>query len=79
MNTHNLFDGIASFTPLLEACRRAAKGKRRKPRVAAFLTNLEKEVLQLECGNCEVELISRVVINGVRNKICFFRQNCTTV
>ena len=48
MKTHNLFDGIASFTPLLEACRRAAKGKRRKPRVAAFLTNLEKEVLQLE-------------------------------
>ena len=48
MKSHNLFDGIASFTPLLEACRRAAKGKRSKRNVAAFLANQEKEVLRLE-------------------------------
>lgn len=43
-----LFDGIASFSALLEAALRAARGKRGKPGVAAFLANLEKEVLRLE-------------------------------
>lgn len=45
----NLFDGIASFEALYAAALRAAKGKRAKPGVAAFLINLEKEVLRLEC------------------------------
>ena len=44
----NLFDGIASFSALLAAALLAAKGKRAKPGVAAFLANLEKEVLRLE-------------------------------
>ena len=45
---HDLFDDIASFSALLTASQRAAKGKRSKPGVAAFLANLEKEVLRLE-------------------------------
>ena len=44
----DLFDRIASFEALHAAALRAAKGKRAKPGVAAFLANLEKEVLQLE-------------------------------
>ena len=44
----NLYDSIASFPALLEAARRAARGKRGKPGVAAFLANLEKEILRLE-------------------------------
>ena len=44
----NLFDGIASFPALLTAALVAAKGKRAKPGVAAFLANLEREVLRLE-------------------------------
>ena len=45
---HDLFDDITSFSALLTASQRAAKGKRSKPGVAAFLVNLEKEVLRLE-------------------------------
>ena len=45
---HDLFDGIASFPALLEAARRAARGKRAKPGVTAFLVNLEKEIVRLE-------------------------------
>ena len=44
----NLFDGIASFPALYAAALRAAKGKRAKPGAAAFLANLEKEILRLE-------------------------------
>ena len=44
----NLFGGIASFPALLEAARKAAKGKRAKPGAAGFLANLEPEVLRLE-------------------------------
>ena len=44
----DLFDGIASFTALRAAALRAARGKRTKPGAAAFLANLEKEVLRLE-------------------------------
>ena len=44
----NLYDGIASFGALVEAALRAARGKRTKPGAAAFLANLEKEVLRLE-------------------------------
>ena len=44
----DLFDAIASFPALWEAARRAARGKRSKPGAAAFLANLEKEVLRLE-------------------------------
>ena len=44
----DLFDEIASFPALLEAARRAAKGKRAKPGVAAFLASLEPEILRLE-------------------------------
>ena len=44
----DLFPRIASFGALEAATRRAARGKRRKPGVAAFLANLEGEVLRLE-------------------------------
>ena len=43
-----LFPRIASFPALEAAAQRAAGGKRRKPGVAAFLANLEGEVLRLE-------------------------------
>ena len=45
---HDLFDAIASFLALHAAALRAAAGKRAKPGVAAFLANLEEEVLLLE-------------------------------
>ena len=44
----DVFGEIASFSALMEAARKAAKGKRAKPGVAAFLANLEPEVLRLE-------------------------------
>ena len=44
----DLFDRIGSFAALHAAALRAAKGKRAKPGAAAFLANLEKEVLRLE-------------------------------
>ena len=43
-----LFPRIASFEALEAAAQRAARGKRRKPGVAAFLVHLETEVLRLE-------------------------------
>ena len=43
----NLFPRIACFAALERATQRAARGKRRKPGVAAFLANLENEVLRL--------------------------------
>ena len=43
-----LFDGIATFGALCAAASRAALGKRRGPGPAAFLANLETEVLVLE-------------------------------
>ena len=43
-----LFAGIANFAALRAAAQRAAAGKRGKPGAAAFLANLEKEVLRLE-------------------------------
>jgi retron-type reverse transcriptase len=46
---HNhLFEGIACFPALREAAQRAALGKRDKPGPAAFLANLEKNLLRLE-------------------------------
>ena len=44
----NLFDRIASFSALRNAAIKAVKGKRAKPTGAAFLANLEREVLSLE-------------------------------
>ena len=44
----DLYDAIVSFPALHAAALRAAAGKRAKPGVAAFLANLEKEVLRLE-------------------------------
>ncbi|MDX2158725.1 MAG: RNA-directed DNA polymerase [Hyphomicrobiaceae bacterium] len=44
----DLFGRIASFSALREAARRAARGKRRKPGAASFLSNLEAELLTLE-------------------------------
>ena len=43
-----LFDRVAAFEPLCAAALRAAAGKRRAPGPAAFLANLEPEVLRLE-------------------------------
>ena len=45
---NDLFDAVASFPALHAAALRAATGKRGKPGVAAFLANLETEVLRLE-------------------------------
>ncbi len=44
----DLFGRIASFEALHAAALRAARAKRAKPGVAAFLASLEKEVLRLE-------------------------------
>ena len=44
----DLFEGIAAFSALLPAALRAARGKRGKPGVAAFLAGLETELLRLE-------------------------------
>ena len=44
----SLFDQVASFEALHAAALRAAAGKRRVPVPAAFLANLETEVLHLE-------------------------------
>ena len=43
-----LFDRIATFDALCAAALRAVAGKRRVPGPAAFLANLEPEVLSLE-------------------------------
>ena len=43
-----LFEAIACFPALRAATLRAARGKRGKPGAAAFLANLETEVLRLE-------------------------------
>lgn len=44
----DLFDRVANFQSLLAAARRAVRGKRNKPGPAAFMANLETEVLTLE-------------------------------
>jgi retron-type reverse transcriptase len=44
----DLFDRIASFRALHAAARSAVKGKRRKPGAAAFMADLETELLRLE-------------------------------
>jgi retron-type reverse transcriptase len=43
-----VFERIANFQALCAAAQQAAKGKRRKTGAAAFLANLEKNVLRLE-------------------------------
>jgi len=43
-----LFDQVCSFAALRTAALNAAKGKKKKPRVAAFIQNLENEVIALE-------------------------------
>ncbi len=43
-----LFPAIANFQALIAAARRAVRGKRKKPGVAAFMANLESETLRLE-------------------------------
>ena len=44
----DLFEAVSSFSALHAAALRAARGKRSKPGAAAFLANLEKELLRLE-------------------------------
>jgi len=44
----HLFDRICSFENLLQAAKKAEKGKRFKENVARFNINLEKELLQLQ-------------------------------
>ena len=44
----NLFDRIADFAALRRAALLAAKGKRKKSGAAAFLANMERELLRLE-------------------------------
>ena len=43
-----LYPAIVNFQTLIAAAKRAVKGKRKKPGVAAFMANLENEVLRLE-------------------------------
>lgn len=43
-----LFAGVANFSALHGAAKRAIKGKRKKPGAAAFFANLEGELLRLE-------------------------------
>ncbi|MES2298049.1 MAG: reverse transcriptase domain-containing protein [Pseudomonadota bacterium] len=43
----NLFDQIASFPALYAASAKAIRGKRRKPGAAAFMANLERELLRI--------------------------------
>jgi RNA-directed DNA polymerase len=46
---HNeLFSGIATFAALHDAAMAAIRGKRSKPGAAAFMMNLENELLRLE-------------------------------
>ena len=45
-----LYDRIANFGALIDAARGAVRGKRRNPGAAAFMANLETEVLALERG-----------------------------
>ena len=49
MKESNLFDGIASFSALLDVSSQAAKGKRSKRDMVEFHVNLEHEILALEC------------------------------
>ena len=44
----DLFSRIANFRALHEAAMRAIRGKRSKPGAAAFMANLERELLRLE-------------------------------
>ena len=44
----NLFERITPFENLLLAARKAARGKRDKPRVARFEFHLEQELLALQ-------------------------------
>jgi len=44
----NLFHRVYSFKALSESALKAAKGKKKKPRVARFLYNLENEIIDLE-------------------------------
>ncbi len=48
MRADGLFPAIASFRALHAAAKGAVKGKRKKPGAAAFMANLEKELLRLE-------------------------------
>jgi RNA-directed DNA polymerase len=45
---HKLFEQIASFQALHEAAMRAICGKRSKPGAAAFMANLERNLLRIE-------------------------------
>lgn len=48
----HLFGRIATFAALHEAAMQAIKGKRSKPGAAAFMANLEKELVRLERQLC---------------------------
>lgn len=48
----HLFGRIASFAALHEAAMRAIQGKRSKPGAAAFMANLENELVRLERQLC---------------------------
>ena len=48
MEKIDLFEDICSYSTLLRASNLAAKGKRSKPNVAAFMANQEYQVLRIE-------------------------------
>ena len=69
----DLFDGMASFPALHVVARRAARGKRAKPGAAAFLANLEKELLRLErelwCGHYRPGRYKRIEIRDPKHRV----------
>ncbi|MGH7455936.1 MAG: RNA-dependent DNA polymerase, partial [bacterium] len=49
MKTHaNLYEAICSFENLLDAAKKAQKGKRRQNNVSRFNVNLENELITLQ-------------------------------
>ena len=62
-----LFDGMATFGALCAAASRAALGKRRGPGPAAFLANLETEVLA--CAGADLRARERLrAVRGARRR-----------
>jgi putative intracellular protease/amidase len=48
----HLFERVVEFEALRAAAGRAARGKRHRPEVAAFLVEQERELLRLEAELC---------------------------
>jgi RNA-directed DNA polymerase len=68
-----LFGQISSFAALDAAARRAVAGKRRKPGAAAFLANLEPELLRLQdelrCGSYRTGAYTPFVVRDPKRRM----------